>query len=384
MNLIKNKKNIIKNSNNLIISSDGKGTEKLNLINLFSSKDENKPSFVTYDSTGELFEKYKNTLEKKGYEVKCINCLNQIRTDYYNPLQLINDLYNNKQFDEAHNLCKQLTYSIYYEPLVDDKFLQLTSMTLVNSIILGMLDNNSKVLNLNDVIEFISELGFSEYKSGKTMLDKYFESMSCSLNVKIEYKRIELLEIKLKKKIFSYTIDKLKKFNSGLISKIISNNNIDLKEIGFGDKPVAIFLITPSFEEVSNVFIKQLYYILVKETLLFKTRKCRREVIFNLDKFVNIQAIENFVDIITVSLDIGIRFNIVIQALSELTNLYKEDDSTIIKNCECLIYISSKDNNTNYFMEKFLNIDLKKLKDNNEILIISNNNIIYKEKLKNK
>ncbi|MDM0612790.1 hypothetical protein QTH09_17405 [Clostridium perfringens] len=107
MKRIKNKEKlfkVIRNSNNLIISSDGSGTEKLNLIDLYS--DENKPSFITHDPTGKLFEKYKDILEENGYKVECINSEIPSKSSSYNPLKLIIDTYHNGDTNEALKLCR--------------------------------------------------------------------------------------------------------------------------------------------------------------------------------------------------------------------------------------------------------------------------------------
>ena len=78
MRRIENKEDlfsIIKISNNLIISSDGSGIEKLNLIDLYS--DESKPSFIFHDPLGRSLKKYKDSLEQKGYIVETINISDQ-------------------------------------------------------------------------------------------------------------------------------------------------------------------------------------------------------------------------------------------------------------------------------------------------------------------
>ncbi|WP_283690358.1 type IV secretory system conjugative DNA transfer family protein [Clostridium perfringens] len=254
MKRIKNKENlfnIIKNSNNLIISSDGLGTEKLNLIDLYL--DENKPSFITHDPTGKLFENYKDILEENGYKVECINSEILSKSSSYDPLQLI---------------------------------------------------------------------------------------------------------------------------------KAIYNNSINLKEIGFGDKPVAVFLTTPDFEELSNIFIKQLYYVLAEEASRAGTERCKREVIFNLDNFESIYEIDNFDNIIYLSLARGIKFNITIKSLPQLEKVYSEIYKTILNNCGNLVYISSDNDFTNSYVSGGLELDLNSFRVNNEMIIISHvNRCIFRCKL---
>ncbi|PWX46991.1 type IV secretory system conjugative DNA transfer family protein, partial [Clostridium perfringens] len=146
-------------------------------------------------------------------------------------------------------------------------------------------------------------------------------------------------------------------------SKIqVDSLDIDTDEIGeyeliysviddtYDNKPVALFLVTPDYDGsnhvLSSIFVRQLYYVLAKEASLSDTGKCEREVIFDLDEFGNMPAIEGFANIVTVCLGRGIRFNIVIQALSQLKKLYGEDDKTIIGNCGNIIYILTNDTET--------------------------------------
>ncbi|XZM35345.1 type IV secretory system conjugative DNA transfer family protein (plasmid) [Clostridium perfringens] len=379
MKRIKNKEKlfkVIRNSNNLIISSDGLGTEKLNLIDLYS--DENKPSFVTHDPTGKLFEKYKDILQEKGYKVDGFNYLESKN----NPLNLIRALYNDKQFDEAFNLCKKFTHSIYYDSSEKDPFWQSISMTLVNSVILAMLENNEGLFTLNDVIELIENLGLSEDEHGKNKLDQYFENTTYSSIGRVEYKKIQYLNMMVRKSAFLETIDKLKKFRYKYLSEIISNNSIDLKEIGFGDKPVAVFLTIPDFEELSNIFIKQLYYVLAKEASRAGTERCKREVIFNLDNFESIYEIENFTNSVSLCLARGIKFNITIKSLQQLEKVYGEIYKTILANCGNLIYISSDNDFTNSYVSEGLDLDLNSFRENNEMIIISHiNRCIFRCKL---
>ncbi|MDM0613082.1 type IV secretory system conjugative DNA transfer family protein, partial [Clostridium perfringens] len=71
-------------------------------------------------------------------------------------------------------------------------------------------------------------------------------------------------------------------------------------------------------EELSNIFIKQLYYVLAKEASRAGTERCKREVIFNLDNFESIYEIENFDNIVSLCLARGIKFNITIKSLPQL------------------------------------------------------------------
>ncbi|EPZ61186.1 type IV secretory system Conjugative DNA transfer family protein [[Clostridium] sordellii ATCC 9714] len=109
-------------------------------------------------------------------------------------------------------------------------------------------------------------------------------------------------------------------------------------------------MVTPDYDKsnhiLASIFVRQIYYVLAKKASLNDTSKCDREVIFNLDEFGNMPSIEGFANIITVCLGRGIRFNMIIQAYSQLKNLYGEDAPTIEGNCGNQIYIMTNEGET--------------------------------------
>lgn len=149
--------------------------------------------------------------------------------------------------------------------------------------------------------------------------------------------------------------------------EVTSKITIDTSEVNFTkngeyeveykiplNRPKAIFMVTPDYDKsnhvLASIFVRQIYYVLAKKSSLNDTSKCDREVVFLLDEFGNMPPIEGFANIITVCLGRGIRFNMIIQAYSQLKNLYGEDAPTIEGNCGNQIYIMTNENDT---AEKF-------------------------------
>lgn len=377
MKIIKNKENlfsIIKNSNNLIISLDSSGTEKLNLIDLYS--DENKPSFIFHDPLEISLKKYKDSLEQKGYIVKTISISEQSKSLFYNILSLdkIKDKYRTGDIEGAKMLCNTLVKVIYNDSLGKNKFWEDMSMVLLRAVIFSMLETKS-LIDLQSIRDNIFNLVFLEDKNGIKILDEYFENMPLMTLARLEYKKIGYLDDNVKKSICLDVIDNLEKFNE----KVIPNKSITLKELGIEDRPVAVFLATPNIEEVSSIFIKELYVYLIK---IYSNPKYKREVIFNLDNFDSIYEIEKFNNILQVCLASGIKFNIAIKSLPKLKNIYGENFQTILNNCGNLIYISSDDDKTNSYVSGGLNLDLNSFRENNEMIILSHiNRCIFRCKL---
>ncbi|PFV40278.1 VirD4-like conjugal transfer protein, CD1115 family, partial [Bacillus thuringiensis] len=154
-----------------------------------------------------------------------------------------------------------------------------------------------------------------------------------------------------KKKKTSISIMKIDEKTGETEFRVVEENeDIQVTTVNYFDKPVAIFMITPDFDSsnhvIASIFVRQLYFILAKGASLARGGKCHREVVFCLDEFGNMPSIEGMANIITVCLGRNIRFNLIIQAYSQLKNKYGEDADTIDGNCGNTIYILTNDQET--------------------------------------
>ncbi|MGH0545559.1 VirD4-like conjugal transfer protein, CD1115 family [Bacillus cereus] len=154
-----------------------------------------------------------------------------------------------------------------------------------------------------------------------------------------------------KKKKTSISIIKIDEKTGDTEFKVVEGNeDIQVTTVNYFDKPVAIFMITPDFDSsnhvIASIFVRQLYFILAKGASLARGGQCHREVVFCLDEFGNMPSIEGMANIITVCLGRNIRFNLIIQAYSQLKNKYGEDADTIDGNCGNTIYILTNDQET--------------------------------------
>ncbi len=133
---------------------------------------------------------------------------------------------------------------------------------------------------------------------------------------------------------------------------------IDIREIRQHPRPVAVFLIVPDYDPTLNViaslYVKQVYTSLARVASQATSGRCGRQVIFLLDEFGNMPAIEGMANIITVCLGRNIRFNLVIQSYAQLENLYGEDWKTIDGNCGNTHYLLTADESTAELISKKL------------------------------
>lgn len=209
---------------------------------------------------------------------------------------------------------------------------------------------HEKEINLNSVINTFSELARRKIDDNLTLLDVYFSSRPALDPAKALYSSVEVSGDRTKGSIFANTLSKLQIFTYDAIAKMTAESTVHLEDVGFGAKPVAIFLGIPDFDRsnhfIASVFIRQLYFALAKKCSLIPSGKCDREVINILDEFGNLPAIESMENIITVCLGRNIRYNLIIQSYSQIDKLYGESAATIIENCGNQLFILSNGNET--------------------------------------
>lgn len=346
--------------NNLIIGTtrSGKGqTFVISTVDIYS-RAKQKASMVINDPKGELAAASKETLEKRGYDVHILNLLDQDASMSYNPLQLVIDAYKEGDHETATTLANTFSFSLYNDPNAKDPFWNNAAISLCNALILAVTADCIKKgqehkVTIYTVANMLSTLGGMNYTlpdgTEVNELDQYFQKRPATDPGRLQYATSNFAKGNTRSSIFSTTMSKLQVFINDKTAKLTSKNSLRLKDVGFGDKPIAIFMVTPDYDKslhsIPSVFVRQLNFILAKEASLHGG-KCTREVIFLLDEFGNMIAIDDMAGLITVCLGRNIRFNLVIQAYNQVDALYGEDSKTIFGNCGNQIYILTGDDAT--------------------------------------
>lgn len=219
---------------------------------------------------------------------------------------------------------------------------------------------NEKKITMYSIINLFQELASQTILDetnpyyGQTQLDVYFGERPEMNPSKMKYRAVGLAGSRTKGSIFSNFLAELTIFTYEEVAKMTSGNSLNFKRIGYGEKPVAIFIGIPDYDRSKNflasVFIRQMYFVLAKEATKSRSGKIDREVVFLLDEFGNIPPIESFDSLVTVGLGRNIKFNIVLQSLEQGQKIYKDAWKTIMENCANKMFILSSDDDT---AEKF-------------------------------
>lgn len=213
-------------------------------------------------------------------------------------------------------------------------------------------NENEKKINMYSIINTFTELARqrSEKNPDITALDLYFSQRPMLDRAKLKYSGIEVAGDRTKGSIFASMLVKLTIFTFENVAKMTAESSLKLEDVGFGEKPIAVFLGIPDYDKsthfLATVFIRQLTFVLEKEATRIRSGRCTRKVKFICDEFGNLPAIEGMEGIITVCLGRNISFDLYIQAYSQIKKLYGDDMDTIIGNCGNQIYILTNDDKT--------------------------------------
>ena len=212
--------------------------------------------------------------------------------------------------------------------------------------------DNVKKINMYSIINTFTELARIRDPENPdiTALDIYFSKRPQLDRAKLKYAAIEIAGDKPKSSIFGVMLSRLTTFTYESMAKMTAESSFDLEEIGFGEKPVAVFLGLPDYDTskhfLATVFIRQVSLVLSKRANRDRSGKCKRLVKFIVDEAGNMPAIEGLETYIAMNLGRNISYDFYIQSYSQFEKKYGEGWKTIKGNCGNQIYILTSDGDT--------------------------------------
>ena len=209
---------------------------------------------------------------------------------------------------------------------------------------------NEKKINIYSIIKMCNYLVSQPRGQNRTALDEYFDNRPEDDFSRIMYGSVITASENTKGTIMSVFRGGVSIFGYDSIAKMTSESTMDFMDVGFGEKPVAVFIALPDYDSsnwfIATVFINQMYFILAKLATSMPGGKLLRRVMFILDEFGNLPALDNFENIITVCLGRNMTFTLAVQSLAQVNVKYRESADTITGNCGNWIYIMTGDNDT--------------------------------------
>lgn len=332
-------------------------------------------SFVVTDPKGTIVNEVGMALKNIGkYKIKIFNTVNFDKSMKYNPLSYV------KTEEDILSLVETLISNTTSEGEKGDSFWVNTEKLLYQaylSLIISKFPKEEQ--HLGTLIDLISYSNVKEEDEDyKNAVDYLFEELEKEDNnhfaVK-QYKAYKLAAGKTAKSILISCATRLAPLNIPAVRNLISKNEINLETLGDKGRKTALFVIIPDTDPTFNFLVSimytQLFNILVTRADEKYKGALPTHVRFLLDEFANIGLIPNFDKLIATIRSRNMSATIILQTLSQLKSIYKDNAETIVGNCDTSIFLGGSEKST----IKALSEDLGKetINDYNESRTRSNN-----------
>lgn len=344
-----------RNNNILVIGGSGTGKSRFMIKpNMLQANS----SFVITDPSGELLESHGAFLREKGYDVRVFNLSQMEHSNCYNPFNYIRN--EEGVLTMINALIKNTTPK---GSSSNDPFWEKAETALIQAICFFLIaECEPEEQNFSSVMKLLRCVDAGEgAENKKSVLDILMDELREKDPENIALRSYAVFKSagggKTAQSILISCQTRLQMFNLKAISNLTNTDNIDLGSIG--DKPTALFCVTKVEDNTFN-FLVALLYTQLFETLYDHAKKdCKGlrlpvHVRFLLDEFANIGTIPDFNEKLATMRKHEISCTIVIQALSQLKTMYKDDWEVIVGNCDTLLFLGGSDATTLDYISKKL------------------------------
>ena len=279
-------------TNNLCIGITRSGKGEMYVIPSIDvySRAEKKTSMVVLDPKTELYKTSKETLEERGYDVYLLSLVDPEHSMGFNPLNQVINLYEAGDYANAELLVQTFCYSIFNpdKPINGDTFWQDSPTSLLSALVIAVIEDvfawiqvdgatgeerkkHIQKINMFSIINLFGELVSQTNPDNPyvTGLDMFFQMRPSLDRAKIKFFGVEVAGSRTKASIYSSMLMKLTIFTYENFAKMTAESTMNLEDIGFGDKPIAVFIEMPDYDKsahfLGSVFIRQLYFVLARK-----------------------------------------------------------------------------------------------------------------------
>lgn len=337
-----------RNKNVLIVGGSGCGKTRFfvkpNLMQMHSSYVVTDPKGTVLNEVGKLL------VKKGGYKIKSLNLINFKKSMHYNPfeyihsekdiLKLVNTIISNtkgegeKSGEDFWVKAERLLYTAYIGYI----FFELPKEEQnFNSLI--------RMINLSETRE--------EDESFKNDIDLLFDTLKKEdpehFAVR-QYDKYKLAAGKTAKSILISCGARLAPFDIAELRELMKYDEMELDTLGDPNQKTALFVIISdtdsTFNFVCAIMYSQMFNLLCNKADDVYGGRLPTHVRCILDEFANIGEIPQFDKLIATIRSREISACIILQAQSQLKQIYKDNADTIVGNCDTTLFLGGKEKGT--------------------------------------
>mgnify|MGYP000677525256 FL=1 len=314
-------------------------------------------SFIVTDPKGEMLRAVGNLFLEEGYVLRVFDLIDPSKSDCYNPFCYIRK--DADVFKLIDNFIKNTTPK---GAKANDPFWEKSETALDAALMLYLLhEAPPEDQNMETILYMIENGGAKEEDDDyQSPLDLLFEALEEEQPDHIAVRQYHIFKQaagKTAKSILVSAAVRLASFTLPEIQRITASDDMELGKLG--DRKQAIFCIIPDSNDASLNFLVGMLYTQAFQELYFQADKVHQGALpvpvrLMFDEFANVALPDGYARLQATMRSRNIMSTIILQNISQLKALFKDDWEGIIGNADSFIYLGGNEQSTHKYISELL------------------------------
>lgn len=314
-------------------------------------------SFICTDPKGEIVRAVAPLLLQKGYVVKVFDLIDPSHSDSYNPFRYIRR--DSDVFRLINNFIQNTTPKNAGQ---SDPFWEKSETALDAALMLYLLHEAPPEEQTMEMMLTMIEYGAAkedddDYQSPLDLLFEALEEEQPNHIALRQYRIFKQAAGKTAKSILVSAAVRLSAFTLPEIQDITNEDSLEISMLG--ERRQAIFCVIPDSNDNSLNFLVGMLYTQAFQELYYQADKNHMgplpvPVRLMFDEFANVALPDGYARLQATMRSRNIMATIILQNISQLKALFKDDWEGIIGNADTLVYLGGNEQSTHEYISKLL------------------------------
>ena len=314
-------------------------------------------SFIVTDPKGEMLRAVGNLFLEEGYVLRVFDLIDPSKSDCYNPFCYIRK--DADVFKLIDNFIKNTTPK---GAKANDPFWEKSETALDAALMLYLLHEAPvEDQNMETILYMIENGGAKEEDDDyQSPLDLLFEALEEEQPDHIAVRQYHIFKQaagKTAKSILVSAAVRLASFTLPEIQRITASDDMELGKLG--ERKQAIFCIIPDSNDASLNFLVGMLYTQAFQELYYQADKIHQGALpvpvrLMFDEFANVALPDGYARLQATMRSRNIMSTIILQNISQLKALFKDEWESIIGNADSFIYLGGNEQSTHKYISELL------------------------------
>lgn len=314
-------------------------------------------SFICTDPKGEMLRAVGNLFLEEGYVLRVFDLIDPSKSDCYNPFRYIR-----KDADVFKLIDSFIKNTTPKGAKANDPFWEKSETALDSALMLYLLhEAPPEDQNMETILYMIENGGAKEedddYQSPLDLLFEAPEEEQPDHIAVLQYHIFKQAAGKTAKSILVSAAVRLASFTLPEIQRITATDDMELGKLG--ERKQAIFCIIPDSNDASLNFLVGMLYTQAFQELYYQADKVHQGALpvpvrLMFDEFANVALPDGYARLQATMRSRNIMSTIILQNISQLKALFKDDWEGIIGNADSFIYLGGNEQSTHKYISELL------------------------------